>query len=217
MIATKHSDKTTTVPLCLGGNHGSICFDMKCFHGSHVVLVSVLQRTQNSSILCLTCALSIRQDRRFRFGQKASWLLYSMLPSFFLPFVPTITQKKSLQGTTCRKVSPKRSKHVLAPIATCWETQSGKRYSGTDGQRGLATQSRNCKAALNTNRVDPETVTLCCIPSRSFCKSCNFCYSSKIFNDLIPIHEMRSTKNITSSDNRGKGVLSKTVGSRSNN
>ena len=53
------SNKATTVPLCLGGNHGSICFDMKCFHGSHVVLVSVLQRTQNSSILCLTCALSI--------------------------------------------------------------------------------------------------------------------------------------------------------------
>ena len=59
MIATKHSDKTTTVPLCLGGNHGSMCFDMKCFHGSHVVLVSILQPTQNSSILCLTCALSI--------------------------------------------------------------------------------------------------------------------------------------------------------------
>lgn len=183
MIATKHSDITTTVPLCLGGNHGSICFDMKCFHGSHVVLVSVLQRTQNSSILCLTCALSItpppdggwevwggsvhawslplsghaqglegvgawgelleigrssavfhgsrnrsgnhpcklkngttfmvsassfntqeqhlgwsplqRQDRQFRFGQKASWLLYSMLPSFLLPLVPTITQKNS--------------------------------------------------------------------------------------------------------------------------
>ena len=32
---------------------------MKCFHGSHVVLVSILQRNQNSSILCLTCALSI--------------------------------------------------------------------------------------------------------------------------------------------------------------
>lgn len=36
-----------------------------------------------------------RQDRQFRFGQKASWLLYSMLPSFLLPLVPTITQKNS--------------------------------------------------------------------------------------------------------------------------